>query len=436
MGEIKKTLLRDGELEKMYEIRLAADYINLKSNETLEKKQKTYRANGFRPGKVPLELIKKKEGTAIFFATVENLINGEAFNIARDNGYDLIRTPKVDIKTMAEGEDAVVNVEYALRPTMPDVDWGTIAVDEYRIIIRKEDVENSVAEIMKDFKDWARKDGVAANGDAVKINFTGTINGEKFDGGAGEDYHLEIGSHSFIGNFEEQLIGKGAGDRALVKVKFPDDYHSSKLAGKDAEFDVEIIEVLEAKKVSLTDEFTAKNFGISAVDNFKKIIEKEIDETHKLSAKNRMRNDVMEKIKNVINFPIPDSLIEEKFQILLKEEKKDNLRKGKEEEINEEKLRKDAAEIVRMGLFLTKVGADNNITVSKNDIDSRIVKNAMKMRGQEQKVIEFYRKNPQAMEDLGNNILEDKIIDHILNNVTKNVKEITAEEYINILKVD
>jgi trigger factor len=429
MGEIRKKLLIDEELKKVYEVVLTADFLNSKLNETIEKKQKTYKMDGFRVGKAPLDVIRKKEGTAMFFGVAEDMINNAAFGIADENGYELVTLPKVEVKTIKEGDDVTVSIEYALKPTIPELDLKTITVDKYEIKVQEQEVESSINDIIKNFKKWINKDGSVFVGDSVKIDFVGKIDGETFDGGVGKDYQLEIGSHSFIDNFEEQLVGKSAGDKVLVKVKFPDNYHSVKLAGKNAEFDVDIKEVLRAEIEDLTDELVNKSFGINTVSEFRDIVKREIEGSYALLAKNKERNAVIDKISGLIDFSVPNSLVEERFWAILKNKKEDNLKNKKEEEIDETELKKEAEESIRLGLFFTDIGKKQNITVSKNEVDSHIVKNAMKIKGYEQKMIDFYKKNPRAVEDLRASILEEKIIDYLVENVTRNIVETTLEEF-------
>ncbi|MDR0571218.1 MAG: hypothetical protein LBG48_00005, partial [Rickettsiales bacterium] len=170
MSEIKKKLLIDEELKKVYEVVLTVDLLSLKLNETLEKKQKTYKIDGFRVGKVPVDIIKKKEGTVLFFSTAEDIINNVAFDIVDENKYDLVSLPKVEIKTMNEGSDVVVDIEYTLKPVIPELDLAAITIDKYEIKVQELEVEGSIDNVVKNFKKWVKKEGSAVVGDSVRIN--------------------------------------------------------------------------------------------------------------------------------------------------------------------------------------------------------------------------------------------------------------------------
>jgi trigger factor len=427
--EIKKTLVTDEELTKIYEINIGVDLVNRKVDENAQKRQKTYKMDGFRPGKVPLNVIKKREGTALFFSIAEELINTEIFAIVDENKYELASNPDIKIKTMDLNKDISLDVEYILLPQIPDLDLKTIGVKEYNIRIDETEVEKSIERILKNFKDWSDKDDIIVVGDTAKINFLGKINGEAFDGGKGEDYPLEIGSHSFIDNFEDQLVGKRAGDKVLVSVKFPDNYHSTKLAGKQAEFDVEITKVLSPKEPILDDDFTMKNFGVETVEDMKEVIRKDIAANNSTLSKNKVRNDLVEQLSKILKFNIPKKLIETRFQEMLKSTKEKNLRSKKEEEIDENKLREEAEDAVRLGLFLSEICKEQNITVSKNEVDSAIIKNAMMMKGYEQFYIDFYKKNSKMTDALRAELLENKIIDYIIENSSREIIDISLEDF-------
>jgi trigger factor len=418
-SEIRKSLRVDEELIKTYEIAIGASFINSKVEETTKEKQKTYKMNGFRPGKVPLDVIRKKEGTVLFFSTAEDIINTEVFNIVKENNYELVSDPNIEIKTMELDTDVVVNAEYTLFPTIPAIDLKTVKIKEYSLKVDELDIEQTIDSLMKNFKDWVDKDGEVATGDTVKINFVGRIDGEAFDGGKGEDYPLEIGTHSFVDNFEEQLIGKKAGDKVLVKVTFPSDYHSSKLAGKQAEFDVEILKVMSPKEPTLDDDFVMKNFALETVESLKNIVKKEIETSNEATLKTKTRSEVVEKISEILEFNVPQNLIEKRFQETLKSVQKSNLENKKEEEIDEGELRKEAENAVRLGLFLSKIAREQNIAVSKSEVESTIIKNAMRMKGYEQAFMDFYRKNPQLMGNIRAEILENKIIDYVISSALK-----------------
>ena len=429
---IKTKLLKDDTLEKQYEVEIQATFISSKIDEEILKLQKTYKMDGFRVGKVPVETIKKREAIGLFLRIAEDTMNEEIFKIAEEKKYQMASRPDVDIKQFQENKDVIFLVTYTLLPEIENIDLKDIKVDSYKIPVLDTDVENALQNIMKNFIKWEKVEREAKMGDSVKINFDGSIDGESFAGGKAEDFQLQLGSKSFIDNFEEQLVGKKANDDVVVKVKFPDDYHSSAVAGKNAEFKVKVLEVLESKNEDMTDEFVFKNFGIENAEKFKEEIRKELVEGNSRAVKNKIKDRIFDALLNKVSFPLPEKIVNQQFEELKKQQQQQNEKDKKTEEIDEKKIREDAEKAVKLGLVLSSVGKNANITVSENEVNSAIMKSAMSMRGYEQMVVDFYKKNKQAVENLRENLLEDKIVNYIIDNVSKNEKEITAEEFRNL----
>lgn len=424
-----RKILSNEELAKQYEITIASNEITSKVDEEAEKRQKTYVMDGFRAGKVPVEVIKKREGTALFFTVAENLINSEIFKIIDEEKLELSCEPKVEMKNFKENEDVTFTVLYNLLPTIPSFDLKNVKVDSYNIEVQPNEIEESVEKIMSNFKKWTKVDREAKMGDAVKIDFEGKINGEKFAGGEGKDFQLELGSKSFIDNFEEQLVGKKAGDKVLVKVKFPEDYHSSAVAGKQAEFDVVINEVLEASKEELTNELTMKNFGIETVEKFKELVQKELENSYKTVSKNKIKEVLFDKLMDLVDFTLPENLVQEQFEALKTRQEKENNKDKKEEKIDEDKIQEEAKKAVKLGLLLANIGKMAQVSVSENEVNSAIMQNAMRMKGYEQMMIDFYKKNKQAVAALKEELMEEKIIDYIIENITKNEIKTTFKDF-------
>lgn len=434
MSEISKKILLDEELKKQYEITIKSSFINSQIDKEAEIKQKTYKINGFRPGKVPLNVIKTREGNVLYLNISEKTINKEIFDMVDNEKLELSSDPKVEIKQMKVNEDIIFNVVYNLLPNIPEINLKDIKIDNYNIRVTEQEINESINKILNNFKKFNKIDQSASIGDAVKINFIGTIDGEEFPGGKSENYQLELGSHSFIDNFEEQLVGRKAGDKILVKVKFPFDYHSSKLANKNAEFNVEILEVLESQKEELTDEFCLKNFGVDDVIKFRDLVEQELKKSYDQASKNKIKNILFDKIYNIYNFSVPSDLIEEQFKITLQNKEKDNLNKKIEKKIDENAIRIEAEKTIKISLILSDIGKKANIQVSDNDISNAIMKNAMQMKGHEKMFIDFYRNNSKALESLKLQTLEEKIIDYLIENISKNNIDITLEEFENLSK--
>lgn len=431
---IVKKLISDGELKKEFDVILPIDMVKSSLDEEATKIQKNYRLDGFRPGKVPVDVIKSREKENLFYRVCENLINDTTFNISEENKYELALQPKVDIKVLEEDKDINFVATFEIMPKIPVNDYKNIKLDFYKVSIGDDDVEKSTKKILDGHKNWTKKDGSAELKDSVKIDFVGKIDGVEFDGGKGENYQLELGSHSFIDNFEDQLVGKKAGDEVSVKVNFPDNYHRSALAGKPAVFEVKINEVLSPEPAVLNDEFVNKYFGASNAEEFRNILRKELENTYTNLSRDKLKDGIIKYIEDKIIFPVPEGILNERFDRFKTEEEKANLKNGNKEAINEEKIKKDAENASRVGMFLSKLGKDENINITEEEITEEIMKSASSMVGYEKMIIDFYKKNRQALENLKNQLLEEKILNFIVDNIEKNEIDISVDEFENIIK--
>ncbi len=429
---IKKNIINDSELKKEFDVILPVEIITTSIDERAKKIQQRYKLDGFRPGKVPLDLIKKREKEELFYRGIEELINDTANDIAEEYAYELALRPKVDIKVMDEDKDVNFTVIFELMPEMPIMNLDEIKVDEYNVVVEDKNIDESIEKILKDHKKWTKKEAEAKLNDSVRINFLGKIDGEEFNGGKCDDYQLELGSHSFIDTFEDQLVGKKEGDEVIVNVVFPDNYHKTSLAGKPAVFEVKVLEVLEPEDAVLDDNFAKTNFNVDNVEEFKKIVKKELENTFSKLSKENLKSKIVKEIEN-LQFPIPEGILEERFRGLKTNKEKENLRKDITEEINEDELKKEAEKVSRVGLMLSKIAQKEKIEVTDNEITEQIMKSAMAMPGYEKMVVDFYRKNRQALESIKNQILEEKILDYIAEKASKNEIQISVEDFEKII---
>ena len=432
--EIKKTLITDEELKKEYNITIPSEIIVLKADEEIAELQKTYKMNGFRPGKVPVNIIKEKEWTYVFSKACENAINDIVYNIIEENKYDLSYKPSISIKTMEDNKDVEFSVVYELLPNIDNIKLEDITIDKYEANITDKDIDKSIKNILSSYKNWEKKDDTAKLGDSVKINFVGTINGEEFEGGKAEDYQLELGSHSFIDNFEDQIVGKKAGDKIDVNVTFPDNYHKSSLAGKPALFKVEIIEVLEPKERELTDEFVKTTFGTANTENFKELIKKELNDSCENNSKVLARRKIVDKLIDMVNFNLPERMLKEQIDNIIKYKQKENIKNSKKDPVTEDEVKDDAKDLVKINLIISKIGRDNNITANDNEVTKAVMKNAMSVPGYEKQIIDYYKKNYSAVAAIKDEITRMKVLDFVLDKINKNIIKISVDELEKLVK--
>ena len=415
--QINKIL--DDKLEKAFEIVIPFATVDEKAKEVAEKRQKNYRLDGFRPGKVPLAEIIRREKTPLFYESSDELINEVINKLLEENNFKLSSQAEVDFTNLKEDEDVALKVTFELVPEVGEIDFDKIKLKTYKIKIDEKDVDNSFTKITDNCRKLEDKNDTTELGDTVKINFEGFVNGETFNGGKGEEFNLKLGSHTFIDNFEEQLVGKKSGDKVDVNVRFPDTYHSSQLAGKDALFKVEILNVLIPNKDEIDDDFIKENFGVDSVEKMKDAIKAELEKDYSTALSNKAKNDLINELDSDFDFDLPPKALAKRIDILKKYRR----------DLNENDLEKEAKKNLKCGFILSEIGNKNNLDVTGSEITEAIMKEVSYYPGREKQIIDMYKNNQNMLESLKAQILEDKIIAYILDKIAKDEEEITIEEF-------
>jgi trigger factor len=418
--KIKKTF--DKKLKKNFEIIIPKELINKKIQEHIDQVKDKVNLKGFRKGQVPVNVIKDKYGKSIMIDEAEKLIDDTIKNIVKDNSIKLALQPKVDVKKIEENFDVEVNLTMEIFPEVPEIDLKKIKVTKREIEIQQSDVDEEVNKLARMFGSWNKQEQSykAKLQDSVNIDYIGRIDKKEFDGGSAKGYQLELGSKRFIDDFEEQLVGKKAGDEVKVKVKFPKEYHASNLAGEQAEFEVKINEVLTISSPEITDEFVKEKFGLESKDKFIEEIKKSIESNNEQIASNAFKTELFDFLNKKYDFDLPEGMVEKQYEILWEEvenqlkENPNKFKNDKEKEKAKEAKKELAIRMIRCGIILSDICEKNKIELKKEDFDQHISKILARYPGSEQKVIEYYNKNPQALENIRSQAIEDKAINFII----------------------
>ena len=303
--------------------------------------------------------------------------------------------------------------------------------------VPEEEVEKALKYIVSSRRETSKiedENHQAQKGETLVIDFVGSINGEEFQGGKGNDYPLELGSNTFIPGFEDQLVGCKVNDKIDVNVKFPEDYHAKNLAGKDAVFAVTVKEIRQPKDIEVNDEF-AKSVGSKSLEDLKDSIRKRIINDYENASRLKLKRTLLDRLDETYNFEVPESLVEEEFKAIeaqYKRAKELNQLDEHEKNTPEDELMKEYKKIasrrVKLGLLLSEVGSEAKVTVSADDLNKAIMKEAQKYPGQEKVVFDFYLKNAKAVEALRAPVFEEKIIDFVLAKAKVNEKKVSVEE--------
>jgi trigger factor len=421
-------------LKREYKVVINASALESTVNQKLETIRGQVNMPGFRPGKAPAALVKKQYGRALLGEAMEESVNTALQKTLEEKNLRPALQPKVDIQTFEEGKDFECTIAIEVLPEIPAGDYKAIKLERLVVEAAETEVDEFLTRLADQQKAYEKVERAAADGDQVVIDFSGSVNGVKFDGGTASDYPLVLGSKTFIPGFEEQLIGLKAGDQKTVTVTFPENYGNSDLAGKPAEFACTMKEVRGAQAVTLDDEL-AKRFGLASLAELKENIKRDLGQEYKNLSRMKLKRGLLDQLAEQNSFDVPEGMVDMEFQQIWTEISGDKARleaELAEEKKTEEQLkteyRKIAERRIRLGLLLSEVGRSNNIEVKPEEVTRAMIEQARRFPGQERQVMEYFQKNPEAANSLRAPIFEDKVVDFILEMATVTDKTVTKEE--------
>ena len=406
--------------------------------ETLQAKlvevAKTVRIPGFRPGKVPQKLIRQKYGQSVFGEVIENTVNEGTEKVITDKGLRPALSPKVEITSFSEGGDLEFKVVVEVMPDIVPMDFATIEVEREVAAVPDSEIQTALEKIAENHESSEKIDRAAALGDVVLIDFVGKRDGVAFPGGTGTAYKLKLGSQSFIPGFEDQLVGANAGEVRVLDLTFPENYGSKELAGVAVTFDVTVQEVHQPVPAKVDDEL-AKQIGAESLDQLKEYLSTQLNGEVVGMARARLKRRLLDILSAGHDFPVPQALVEHEFDAIWKrveEDKKNNELDPEDAGKSDDELKAEyqtlAERRVRLGLLLAEIGRINEVTVTQDDVNQGLLNEARRYPGQERMVFQYYRDNPQALDQIKAPIFEDKVIDLILEKAKVTDKTVTADE--------
>src|SRR4051794_6068580 len=440
--QVKETVA-DG-LKHEFQISVPAADIEAKVDARLVDMKDKVRLNGFRPGKVPVGHLKRLYGRSVAAETIEQLIRDTNAGIFTERGFKLATEPKVTMPTEAkEIEDVLAGksdlsytVAVEVVPAIQLADFKSFAVEKPVAEVSDADVDEAIKRIAEQNRSYAAKaEGAKAeSGDRVTVSFKGTIDGTPFEGGTGEGIQVVIGSNTFIPGFEEQLIGMGSGETRTLKVSFPKNYASEKLAGQPAEFETTATAIEAPQETSFDDEF-AKTLGLESLEKLKEAARERLTQEFAGATRQRVKRTLLDRLDETHRFDAPPSLVEEEFTLMwnsIKAEMESNGKSFADEDTTEEAAREEYRKIadrrVRLGLVLSEIGDKNKITVTDDEVSRAVIERARSMPGREKEVWDYYRNNANALAQLRAPIYEDKVVDFILELANVTEKKVSKED--------
>jgi len=431
-------------LKHEFQISVPASDLEAKADTRLVDLKDKVRLNGFRPGKVPVSHLKKVYGRSVMAETVEQTIRDTNTKIFTERGFRLATEPKVTMPTEEKAVEDILTgksdlnytVSIEVVPSIQLADFKGFSVEKPVADVTDADVDQAIKRIADANRGYAAKaEGAKAeNGDRVTVSFKGSIEGVPFDGGAGENIQVVIGSNTFIPGFEEQLLGMTAGETRTLKVSFPKNYTNLELAGKPAEFETTASLIEAPQDTEINDEF-AKTLGLESLDKLKEAARERLAAEYAGATRQRVKRMLLDRLDEAHRFEAPPSLVDEEFNLMWNSIRAEMESGGKTfadedttEEAAKEEYRKIADRRVRLGLVLSEIGEKNKITVTEDEVSRAVIERARSMPGREKDVWEYYQKNPNALAQLRAPIYEDKVVDFILELANVTEKKVTRED--------
>ncbi len=437
--EVTETLSEG--LKRAYTVRVPAGDLDERLTTKLDEIKGTVALKGFRPGKVPVSFLKKTYGKALMGEIVEQMVSETSDKALSERDLRAALQPKIkpegEIEEVIAGQaDLVYSMEVEVLPEVEVTDLKALELERITAEIADTEIEEAIQRIADQQKSYvAREDEEAAeDGDRLTIDFKGDLEGEPFEGGSGDSVNLVIGSNQFIPGFEEQLIGAKKGDEKDVNVTFPDDYGAEHLAGKAAHFAVTVQEVAKPEDVTVDDEF-AKKLGLESLEKLQELMRERIKEDYARMSRLHLKRALLDALDERHSFDLPQGMVDAEFLQIWNQVEQDMKQRnatfeseGKSEDEMKTEYRGIAERRVRLGLVLSEVGRQNNLSVANDELNRALMERARQFPGQEKQVFDYFQKNPNAVQEIRAPLFEDKVVDFIVELATVNERTVSKEE--------
>jgi trigger factor len=422
--QITQTVSED--LHRQFTVTVPASELDSRVTARLTEMQPKMHLKGFRPGKAPISFLKKQYGKSLLGEIVEQAVNEGSQKAVSDNQLKPALTPRIepvgDVQQVVDGKaDLQFTVTVDLMPEFQTADVSTLKVERLTAEVSDADVDEALQRIAQQARDYTpRPEGEPAQkDDTVTIDFVGSVDGVEFEGGKGENFNLTLGAGQFIPGFEDQLIGAKAGESRDVKVTFPADYHSAEMAGKDAVFAVTVKEVKAPAPVAF-DDALAQKMGLDTIGTLRERIREQVKSEFTSASRLHLKRRILDALDSAHSFPLPPQMVEGEFKSIWAQVEAELQREGKtaaDEGKTDEELRAEyhaiAERRVRLGLVLGRLGEQNGITITPDEVQRAILNRVRQYPGHEQRLYEYFTKNPQAQAEIRAPLFEDKVVDFI-----------------------
>jgi len=432
-------------LKRGYVITITSGEIADKIDAEIKKIAPQVKMPGFRPGKVPANLVKKMHGEQLHAQTLNDMIRSSVDSLIKDEELRPAMQPQIDLEEgYEEGKDAQVKVELEVLPRVEAPGVDDLKLEKLVVPVTDDQVDEALKTVAgqnKSYKD-AAKTKKAAEGNQLIIDFVGKLDGEEFEGGKAEDAPLVIGSGAFIPGFEEQLTGAKAGEERTITVTFPEDYQAEHLAGKEATFDVTVKKVKVETETEIDEEF-AKNLGIDSLEKLREIMKGQLEQQTAGMTRTQMKRSLLDQLAAGHDFDVPATMVEAEFEQIWAQLQQEAAKEENPEEalkqIEDEKddYRAIAERRVRLGLLLSEIGQANGVEVTGQEMQMLMQQAAQQYREEDrERFVQYIQTEPMAAAQLRAPLYEDKVVDFLFDKAEVTTREVTQEELQAAIEAD
>ena len=434
---MKVTELKSEGLNRSYKIVIPSKQIHDAIDKRMNEVAATAKIDGFRPGKVPLTIVKNRYGAQIHGEVIEKQVSECMRKLLKDKKLRPAVQPKVDFEGKPlDDKDVKFTLNLEIMPEIQIDDLSKLKFERMIADVEEKEVDKALENIADNQKSFSplKQKRKSKKGDCIVIDFKGFMNGEAFEGGTAENHQLEIGSGQMIPGFEDQLVGLDINDDTKVKVKFPKNYQKADFSEKEAIFEVKVKDILEAQKAQINEDL-AKKMGLPDLKTLRDAVKSQIAMNYKTTSRNRVKRDLLDILSKKYNFEIPKTMLENENKVIwdrFEQDRKAGVIDQADKDKKDSVLKKEYSEIaerrVRLGLLMSEIGEKNKITVTDDEVKNAVMQEARKYPGEENKVLEFYQKNPEASNAVRAPIFEEKVVDYIISKSSVKDIKVSADE--------
>lgn len=423
-------------LRREFKIVIPAKDFESEVQRRLQEIGQSARLPGFRPGKVPLPVLKQRYGKSILGEVLERKVSDSSTQVMTDRGIRPASQPKIEITAFDDGTDLEYTMAVETIPEIKPMDFAGLELERLKVEVPETEIHETLERLAQrqrktDVVEAAR---TADKGDILVVDFVGRIEGQEFAGGTATDFHIELGADNLIPGFADQLVGAKAGEHRDVNVTFPEDYPGKEVAGKAAVFSVEVKELRQPVPVAVDDEL-AKSLGLESLEAMRSDVRRQIENDYAAVTRSRMKRQLLDKLADAHDFTVPQGLVDAEFESIWKQIEADREHgsldpddEGKSDDQLKSEYRAIAERRVKLGLLLSEVGRINNIQVANDEVSRAVMNEARRYPGQERQVVEYYQKSPQALAQIRAPLYEDKVVDFIVELAKVAERKVTPAE--------